>query len=609
MRAVVSFLPLFLLAAPFVAADDDRVAIWDTATPSAQPLTRDALKDRDGWQQIAAGETRGAFKGDLVADNGWTMAVVRRQGAAVELYATRRNGPTPCASLLLLAAGGEPAAQFERAALLENTKAGICVELACKTAKGAACNVNLRLKRGEPAVELEPGPGASGLRVACPTRFVVLPDFFADDIVLDARRMPLPVAELPSENFYLHLANDGGCIVMCVFENRSQDVKATLVGDGDQRLVSSSDVAFGAAGADAGRKVWVAPLEAKNIWHATEVKAEDAGKVRRLDWRMPFVAQWRMDFSRPDGLTESWEMLLQEHENDPYVKPSWFGMGPDRVKPDRKRWTTVLGNFNYPCWSDPERDGYIEPLKHRALSFRGPAVLYPINRVKETPLDAFTVVDLVRACLGVGPCEYILDVKNQKREYCGRATCACRDALQEIYGARKQKEQHKEVEKVLQDAVVFVKHIRGRIERYVEFGHALRGYLAEQKKARPDLAAFIDEMDAITREIDTRVAARREKIKTPEHVIAMNDEFRKNVMDYDGADALERCKAYTKALVEIGDNQDELSGECRWVVKRLRQKAGLALAEHPRAEPIAAEIRKRTQEAMRNPASHEGARH
>ena len=32
-------------------------------------------------------------------------------------------------------------------------------------------------------------------------------------------------------------------------------------------------------------------------------------------------------------------------------------------------------------------------------------------------------------------------------------------------------------------------------------------------------------------------------------------------------DALKKCKAYAEALVEIGDNQDELSGECRWVVK------------------------------------------
>jgi hypothetical protein len=116
-------------------------------------------------------------------------------------------------------------------------------------------------------------------------------------------------------------------------------------------------------------------------------------------------------------------------------------------------------------------------------------------------------------------------------------------------------------------------------------------------------------MDKLTQEIEQRVAVRVDKIQTPAHVARMNEEFRKNVLDYDGPDALDRCRAYTHALVVIGDNQDELSGECRWVVKTLRQRAGIMMALEPRTAPIAAEIRARTQEALRNPANHEGARH
>jgi hypothetical protein len=89
----------------------------------------------------------------------------------------------------------------------------------------------------------------------------------------------------------------------------------------------------------------------------------------------------------------------------------------------------------------------------------------------------------------------------------------------------------------------------------------------------------------------------------------MNEEFRKNVLGYQGPDAIKRCWEYTQALVVIGDNQDELSGECRWVVKTLRQRAGILMALDPRVASIASEIRARTQEALRNPASHEGARH
>jgi hypothetical protein len=80
-------------------------------------------------------------------------------------------------------------------------------------------------------------------------------------------------------------------------------------------------------------------------------------------------------------------------------------------------------------------------------------------------------------------------------------------------------------------------------------------------------------------------------------------------MDYNGADALDKCKAYTKALVELADNQDERAGELRWVVRAIRQKAGLLLAADPKMAPIVLEIRAKTQEILRSPAGHEGARH
>ena len=61
--------------------------------------------------------------------------------------------------------------------------------------------------------------------------------------------------------------------------------------------------------------------------------------------------------------------------------------------------------------------------------------------------------------------------------------------------------------------------------------------------------------------------------------------------------------------VQIGGNQDELAGECRWAVKMLRQKAGLLLATDPRMAEVAREIRNRSQAVLRNPPNHESARH
>jgi hypothetical protein len=324
---------------------------------------------------------------------------------------------------------------------------------------------------------------------------------------------------------------------------------------------------------------------------------------------MPWPAQWRVDFSRSDDLTDSWDLLLQKDEGGDYTKPSWMGQGAERIPATRKRWTTVLGSFKYPVWSDPQGIAYVQPLESKSLNLRGPLVVYPANRVPETPLEAFTVLDIARNSLGAGPCQYILDLDNQKSSNKGHATCWTRDFLVPIYTKGEQKSKLKEIDKNLDEVLTFIKYIRSRIIRYSDFMKQIREYLAAQVRAHPELKDAVAQLDQIAQEAERRYQAREEKIKTPEHVAKMNDEFRKNILEYEGPDALDRCKAYTKALVEVGDNQDELAGELRWVVRALRQKAGLLLAGDPRMAPIASEIRAKTQEVLRNPAGHEGSRH
>jgi hypothetical protein len=579
------------------------IAVWDSGQHPAV-LSSAALAGKNDWT-IAAGKTADAFQGDAVLSNGRIVAVVSKRDGSVAVHGMQTDRVPMRMTLRLTSAAGEPAARLERATLIENSKTAATLQATFKTAKGTEIAGKFRIKRGEVTLQVEPGAGANRLRVESPGRFVVLPDFFADDITIDAAKLPpsLDSVDLPSENFVMHLTGKGDAIAMCVFENRQQDVKVALGGKGDGRSITGSEIGF------EGKKVWIAMLEGPGIWHTRDVTAADSGKIIPLGWKMPFPAQWRVDFTRPGDLTDSWEMLLQEKTDGDYTKPSWLGSGDQTLPPNRSRWNTVLGRYPYPCWSDPERQGYLQPLKSRALQFAGPVVVYPINRVKQTPLDAYTVVDVMRNTLGVGPCEHILDVEGQKSEYKGRATCGVRDKLTPIYAAGRQIELRDEVDKTLDEGLTFVKHIRGRITRYVEFGKKMRHYLGEQRKAQPELSDFIAEMDKLTQEIDTRVAARVSKIQTPEHVAKMNEEFRKNVLGYQGPDAIKRCWEYTQALVVIGDNQDELSGECRWVVKTLRQRAGILMALDPRVAPIASEIRARTQEALRNPASHEGARH
>jgi hypothetical protein len=601
MKGIAGALLAFL-AAP-VPAQEGRaktaIEIWNTGEASSSPLE---ISSRNGWTAVPAGETLASFTGDVVMTNGPVTVVLRKRGLAVEVY----GGSLLRARLALQGAGGEPVARLEGVRLTDHEKGAATLEPLFRTARGAEVSARFRLKRGDPSVETQPGPGAWRVRVECPSRFVVLPDFFADDMIFDARKLPLAAIEVPSEHFLLVPAGKGDALAMALFENREQDVRVTIAGDGEDRRVTGAEILFGAAQAN---KVWLALLEGPGMWHAVDVGARDSRKVVPLDWTMPFIAQWRCDFMRENDLTDSWEMLLQDTKDGEYLKPEWMDTWNRKIPLSRERWNPMLGRFSYPAWTDPERKGYLQPFNKAGIVHRGPVVIYPIHRIPRTPLESFTVVDAVRNTMGVGPCQYILDLEGQKDDVKGQNTCSVRDTFAEIWGKGEQKARRDEVEKCVTNALDFVTHIRQRIVLYMEFSREIRKYLSQEKKARPELEKFLGELEDIVGQADARYAAREEAIKTPAYVKDLNDGFRRDVKDYEGPDASERCRKYTAALVEVGDNQDELSGELRWIVKNLRQKAGIVMALDPRATPVCEEIRARTQKVLRSPAGLERAHH
>jgi hypothetical protein len=315
------------------------------------------------------------------------------------------------------------------------------------------------------------------------------------------------------------------------------------------------------------------------------------------------------------------------------VMQDWFGQdesegqrfgeelgGRDWNKPGRRRWNPVLGQFAFPCWIDKDGRGYLQPLQKRRYTgrgevydFDGPAIIYPIDRVNKppfhTPLQKLTVVDLVRMTLGVGPCQYILDLEGQKRDSPGVATCYARDVINAIYKQGTQLDHGPVIEEHLALAVAFIANVRERIDQYVEFGHEMSAYLREQKRRHPQHAEFLDELLLINRRIDQFFAESRERIHTPEYAAKTAEEFRRDLLRYTGEDAYEKCDARMRVFTSIGGPQDGLVASLRMIVKVLRQRSGIAMAENPELKEIAAEIRRRTQAILRNPTAYEAPRH
>src|SRR5436190_8672502 len=423
----------FALALVVLLAPPSRpgLELWDTGKPSAGPLAVEALEAKAGWTKAAEA---GAIKGDAVLSNGKISVVVRKAGSA-ELY-------TPTASrarVQLQTADGKTVATFDKITVVENSKGTIAVEVT-----GPGATATLKVKKGDPALETAPGAGAGRLRVETPSRFAVFPDFFADDIVVDATKIPAAAIEAPSENFLLNLGGKNDSIVMSVFENRGQAVKLTLAGDGAARAFTGSEIQFGKAG-----KVWVSLLEGPGLWHTATLDRSQRGRVVPLGWKMPYPAYWRVDFTNSFDLFDSWDMLLQTKEGGEYLRPTWFGEPLQKVKPTRGMYDAAIGGMVYPAFADPQGNGFVQGFNEKGrmeISHQGPLVVYPINRLPQTPPEVFTVVDIMRNTLGVGPCENILDIEGQKQNLKGRATCSVRVELNQIYSAKEQAARKKDTE-------------------------------------------------------------------------------------------------------------------------------------------------------------------
>src|SRR2546421_654883 len=155
-------------------------------------------------------------------------------------------------------------------------------------------------------------------------------------------------------------------------------------------------------------------------------------------------------------------MLLQEKEGGAYVRPTWFGEPLQKVKANRQMFDAAIGGMVYPAFADAQGNGFVQGFNDKGrmeISHQGPLVVYPINRLPQTAPDQFTVVDIMRNTLGVGPCEHILDVEGQKQQLKGRATCSVREELNGMYQAKEQKARKGDAESILKQGEVFVAHI------------------------------------------------------------------------------------------------------------------------------------------------------
>ena len=381
------------------------------------------------------------------------------------------------AEIAILAPGAAHSAPLSKAQVVEDQSGEQVLRVTAGTAQA-------EMTLGEGLfVKINPGTSAASVEVRADTRYVALPDFFADDVVFDPLKFTAASLSVPAENFLLQFIEGGDSMLMCIWpgnlklpghggaaasggkavkDGPDPQVDLVFAGKGKTRRVSATRIEF------QNKPVYVGILEHKGIWHDQDAAGLPGYKPTPIAWKRPFEARWRGDFIVAEGKSlADWPTRNQSFDFKSTTSPRtvrWWDRGTDPLdarfaaatsNPRPEKWwergdenapqiwqESLASFFLYPAvlkgdevrlclYADRDkrnklRQGRAEGGKSGKKTSHAASthvyervIIYPLERLPATPLAVFTPVDLMRETLGTGPCEYVLDLAGVKPQPAG----------------------------------------------------------------------------------------------------------------------------------------------------------------------------------------------
>ena len=517
---ILSAAALFCAVAAAHAAEppDPSVRLYDTGATGRRVVSARDLHDRKGWTPIPEGDAGHAFTGAAVMMNDRIAVILPGAGCVAEVRTTGAHAGRMRPVALSL--GGSDADAAVSLRIVENGSGAVELEAVSGAKDGTTASCRLRLTAGEPVVECRAGRGAGSVRVAGAARRVLVPDFFGDDWVLGPADSPAGRTGLPAENVLLWPDPSGNAVVLFLW-----DRTATYA----ERVRPQQKAGTGhclEVGCVEGTRFWVACLDGPGLWHELAV-AETARPASVLgDFRLPFPAKWRASFVGHDGACRS--VTFEASPNEAPVPEGW----------------------------------------------RGPVILYPIDRSRATPLTTILPMDVLRSTLGVGPCQYILAL-----EGLGSEAPATPDAVtkwvERLFKKKRAARSRDEIRERLGAMLGHLAATRKRIDDYAAFGRQVRGACASAaKQDAADARAVL----AICDRLEEDLARGRAAMKTPEAAAGLGREVDALVGK---ENVLADCERIGGRLRAIGHAHDATLARSRMAVRRIKawcrtQEGGLA---------------------------------
>ncbi|NQT54378.1 hypothetical protein HQ576_20140, partial [bacterium] len=295
-----------------------------------------------------------------------------------------------------------------------------------------------------------------------------------------------------------------------------------------------------------GESIWVAVLEHPGIWHSRAFTSQDRGRGTALAWPPPFPARWRASVSQPDGTAVSSTLRIESGRALVRV--------PDAPPP-------------------------------------GLAVVYPLERSPATPLNVFCPTDVMRNTLGVGPCQYLLDLEGLGAD--GGRTPAQVTAWIEGLLERKRAGRHeKQIRERLRQMMAHFRETHKRIAEYVGFAVKVRSQCDKALEDDPKRVGLARDILKAMSGSQRHPPLHRAPLRAAEESAASM------AAAIGQEDALPRCRELGTTLRTLERNQDAALARFRMIVRRVRQLCLTAEAASPAAAGLAQRIRAQCEQRL-----------
>ena len=125
-------------------------------------------------------------------------------------------------------------------------------------------------------------------QVRGPARFSFIPDFFGNDVLYDARETAAAKVFAPAENFIVNLVEGHAALSMITWpKDGGEEVLLLAEGTGPDRRFTATQVSFN------GKSVFVALLAREGTWFEKDLRTAKKDATLVVEgWQPPFPAKW-----------------------------------------------------------------------------------------------------------------------------------------------------------------------------------------------------------------------------------------------------------------------------------------------------------------------------